>query len=47
MIFFCNQKQIGQCGGASQWRVWYQRGLHRLVLMGTGHQADRQTDIKI
>ena len=26
------QKKIGQSGGASRWRVCYQRGLPRLVL---------------
>ena len=29
--FFYTTKNIGQSGGASQWRVCYQRGLPRLV----------------
>ena len=29
-VFF-SSKEIGQCGGASRWRVCYQRGLSRLV----------------
>ena len=28
------QKNIGQSGGASRWRVCYQRGLPRLVYIG-------------
>ena len=31
-FFFCLRKKIGQSGGASRWRVCYQRGLPRLVL---------------
>ena len=31
-IYFLSLKQIGQSGGASRWRVCYQRGLPRLVL---------------
>ena len=30
-IYFFNVKKIGQSGGASRWRVCYQRGLPRLV----------------
>ena len=29
--FFSITKKIGQCGGASRWKVCYQRGLPRLV----------------
>ena len=32
-IFLILQKKIGQSGGASRWRVCYQRGLHRLVFI--------------
>ena len=35
MNFFYPQKQIGQCGGASRWRVRYQQGLPRLVTNST------------
>ena len=31
-LFLYTTKNIGQSGGASQWRVCYQRGLPRLVL---------------
>ena len=30
-LFFFHVKKIGQGGGASRWRVCYQRGLPRLV----------------
>ena len=35
-------EKIGQSGGASQWRVYYQRGLPRLVstlVLYTGHEV--------
>ena len=31
LTLFYSQKPIGQCGGASRWRVCYQRGLPRTV----------------
>ena len=31
LVLFFISKKIGQCDGASQWRVCYQRGLPRLV----------------
>ena len=33
MSFSFSQKKMGQCGGASLWQVYYQRGLPCLVLM--------------
>ena len=32
-MFFYTPKNMGQSGGASRWRVCYQRGLPRLVFM--------------
>ena len=32
-VIFLSQKKIGQNGGASWWRVYYQRGLPRLVFL--------------
>ena len=32
LLIFFTYKKNGQSGGASQWRVCYQRGLPRLVL---------------
>ena len=38
-------EKIGQSGGASQWRVCYQRGLPRLVLFQTGYVICNEKDI--
>ena len=35
-FFFLEHKKIGQSGGASRWRVFYQRGLPRLVSFSVG-----------
>ena len=37
ILFLLSQKEIGQCGGASRWRVIYQRGLPRLVYNGKSY----------
>ena len=43
--FFCIRKisftKIGQSGGASRWRVCYQRGLPRLVLLDMSQWGNR------
>ena len=39
-------EKIGQSGGASRWRVCYQRGLPRLVFLGIGAMMQKLGNVE-
>ena len=45
-MFFFTLKKIGQSGGASRWRVCYQRGLPRLVYLGIGAMMQKLGNVE-